>query len=87
MSLSSGQTLVLTDFLRDYIARDTYDPKRDILLSSDDIAFMLQSMCEFDKNDISDFMADNGFHFARFGHSVEMAGWVLESTAEDLDDN
>ncbi|WP_300505223.1 hypothetical protein [uncultured Duncaniella sp.] len=87
MSLSSGQTLVLTDFLRDYVAHDTFDPRRDILLSSDDIAFMLQSMCEFDKNQISDFMADNGYRYARLGHASEMAGWILEHIADEPDDD
>ncbi|MBO5054626.1 MAG: hypothetical protein J6C44_10425 [Muribaculaceae bacterium] len=46
-------------------------------MTSEDIAYELQDMCDFDKDDISDYMADNGFKFSRFNGSC-MHGWILE---------
>lgn len=77
MSLKPGQLLVLSDYLCDFIAHDEFDPKRYTLMTSEDIAYELQDMCDFDKDDISDYMADNGFKFSRFNGSC-MHGWVLE---------
>ena len=74
--IKPGLKAAMNGYLADFEPAETYNAETDMLVSSEQIVYELESVYDAEINEIANYMASAGYRY-HFVHADSISGWIL----------
>ena len=78
--LTPGQKAVIDGYLQAHRPGDTFDEHDCMLVSTKELIDRLSTMCEYDLNTLSDYLASVGYRY-HYDYINDIQGWIFDYSA------
>ena len=80
--LTPGQKAVIDGYLKDRKPGDSYEQEDCLLVSTQKVIDSLGSMCDFDLNTLTDYLASIGYKY-HYDSLNDIHGWIFKFSNND----